>query len=303
MTRPTAVVTGAMSYVGSAVASSLVARGFEVVALTNRRRPIHPDQAPLPSRPLQFEDASALEGALRGAELLVNTYWVRFCRYGASFEQAVANTRTLLGAARAAGVERVVHVSVSNASLGSPLPYYRGKAETERAVRESEMSWAVVRPTLVVGARDILVNNIAYLQRRLPFFAMPGRGAALVQPITLDDTGEVVVDVALSGAQVTVDAAGPEVLSFEALVRAVGAAVGHPRPIVHVPPALALALVWALECWRRDVLLTREEVDGLNAGMLISQEPPRGRTGFSEWLARHGAGLGRTYASERERHF
>jgi uncharacterized protein YbjT (DUF2867 family) len=303
MPLPTAAVTGAMSYIGSAVATSLLARGWDVVALTNRTRPLHPEQPPLPCRPLQFSDRAALVDSLRGAKVLVNTYWVRFSHFGARFDEAVTNTRTLFAAAREAGVERVVQVSVSNASPSSLLPYYRGKAETEEQVRSSGMSWAVVRPTLVVGERDILLNNIAYLLRRFPFFAVPGDGTARVQPVTLEDTGEIVADVALAGREEIVDAAGPEVLTFEELVRAVATAVGRRARIVQLPPALALGLVAVLELFLRDVVLTRQEADGLNAEMLISHQRVRGATPFSTWLAAHGAELGRDYASEWQRHF
>jgi len=298
----TAVVTGALSYTGSAVAKSLFSRDYAVRALTNRRVPINDPGGPVEVHPLQFEDPGALVETMRGADVFVNTYWVRYPYVGTGFERAIANTRVLLDAAREAGVRRVVHVSVSNPSPDSPLGYYRGKAQLEALVREQGLSYAIVRPTLVVGPHDILVNNIAWILRRFPVFAMPGSGGYRVQPVTLDDTGEIIAEAALATQDMIVDAAGPEIMSFEALVRVVGEAIGRRPRIVHVPPGLSLALLRILGRLVREVILSREELDGLMTELLVSQEPPRGTQSVTAWLRDHGPELGRDYASELARH-
>jgi NADH dehydrogenase len=218
------------------------------------------------------------------------------------FDRAVANTRTLLEAAREAGVKRVVHVSVSNPSLDSPLGYYRGKAQAEAIVRSLGVSYAIVRPTLIVGRHDILTNNIAWFLRRFPFFAMPGSGRYRLQPVTLDDTGEILAEAATSAEDLTIDAAGPEVMSFEAYVRAVAAAVGRKARIVYVPPAASLALLRAAGLLVGEVILSREEFEGLATELLVSHEPPRGAQDVREWLNQHGDAIGLRYASEFARH-
>jgi uncharacterized protein YbjT (DUF2867 family) len=300
--RPLAVVTGAFSYTGSAVTRVLLRRGWRVRTLTNRAPSISPLDEPLETRPLRFE-RDLLGAALRSARLLVNTYWVRFPRRGVTFDHAVANTRTLLEAARDAGVPRVAHISVSNPALDSPLAYYRGKAETEQLVRALAPSHAIVRPTLIVGREDILINNIAWFLRRFPFFALPGDGRYRVQPVTLEETGEIVVDAALREESTTVDAAGPEVLSFAEWVRRIAAAVGRRVRLVPVPPCLALALLRGVGCLVRDVILTRQELDWLVSERLVSHEPPLGHASVDAWLREHGSSLGRRYASELDRHF
>jgi NADH dehydrogenase len=299
---PIAVVTGAFSYTGSAAARSLIGRGFTVRTLTNRRQPVHDPGPGIAAYPLQFEDETALIDAMRGARVLVNTYWVRYPYVGVGFERAVANIGVLLAAARQAGVERVVHVSVSNPSLDSPLDYYRGKAQAEELVRGLGLSYAIVRPTLVVGPRDILVNNIAWFLRRLPIFGMPGSGAYRVQPVNLEDTGEIIAEAAMSGEDLTVDAAGPETLSFEELVRAVAVAIGRRARIVHIPPALALLCLRGAGVLVGEVILSRQELDGLMTERLVSHEPPRGQQSVLAWLGEHGGELGTRYASEFARH-
>lgn len=298
-----AVVTGAMSYIGSAAAESLRARGWEIRTLTNRHIPLRPGQPKVPAQPLQFRDRNLLAEALRGADLLVNTYWVRYPYHGVDFEKAVANSRILFESARTAGVARIVHVSVSNPSADSPLAYYAGKARVEEILKETGISHGIVRPTLVVGVEDILLNNIAWVLRHFPFFGLPGSGSYRVQPVTLEDTGEIIADAAEAIGNLTIDAAGPEVLTFEELVRKVGRAIGRPARILHMPPGLALAVLKVVGWFVRDVILTRQEYEGLAAEMLVSREPPRGRTGLEEWLLKNGSALGSRYASEWDRHF
>jgi NADH dehydrogenase len=81
-----------------------------------------------------FEDPRKLAGHLRGTTTLYNTYWVRFPHGDITFERAVANSQTLIGAAREAGVRRIVHVSITNPSKDSPFEYFRGKARVEEMI-------------------------------------------------------------------------------------------------------------------------------------------------------------------------
>ena len=294
-----AVVTGAFSYTGGFIARRLLDDGVRVRTLTRRDDPTSPLHGKVETASLQFGDRAALVASLRGARSLYNTYWVRFERGGTTFDRAVRNSALLFEAAAEAGVERIVHVSVTNPSEDSPLPYFRGKAQVERALAAAGPAYAILRPTLVFGPRDILVNNIAWILRRFPVFVMPGGGNGRVQPVSAEDVAELAVTTAAG----TVDAAGPEEYSFAELVRAVGAAIGCRRPLLHAPPRLALALGALAGAARRDVVLTRDEVEGLEASLLVSHEPPRGRESFRGWLERNGASLGRAYVSELARNF
>jgi uncharacterized protein YbjT (DUF2867 family) len=294
-----AVVTGAFSYTGSFIARRLLADGVRVRTLTRRDDPASPLHGKVETAPLQFADRTALVESLRGARCLYNTYWVRFERGGTTFDRAVRNSALLFEAAAEAGLERIVHVSVSNPSEDSALPYFRGKAQVERALAAAGPAYAIVRPTLVFGPRDILVNNIAWILRRFPVFVLPGDGTGRVQPVSAEDVAELAVTTAAG----TVDAAGPEEYSFAELVRLVGAAIGCRRRLVPAPPRVALALGVVVGAARRDVVLTRDELEGLQASLLVSNEPPRGRDSFRAWLERNGSSLGRTYVSELRRNF
>ncbi|HKZ85612.1 MAG TPA: NAD(P)H-binding protein [Anaerolineae bacterium] len=297
------VVTGAFGYTGKYVARRLLSMGKRVKTLTG-----HPDRpSPFGDRvsvaPFDFDRPEALIESLRGAAALYNTYWVRFDYGSATFEAAVENTKTLFRAAQQAGVRRVVHVSVTNPSEDSPLPYYRGKALLEKALMESGLSYAIVRPTVTFGDEDILINNIAWLLRRFPVFAILGEGDYRVQPIFVEDVAELMVSAGSQSDNLVVDAAGPEVYTFDALVRTIKRAVRSRARIVHLPPRLALFLSQVIGVFVGDVVLTQEEVDGLMGGLLVSSGPLTGRTHLSEWLREHAHTVGAKYASEVKRHF
>ena len=297
------VVTGAFSFTGRAIAEELLERGRKVRTLTRRDAAGDPLAARIERAELQFRDEEALRSALVGVDTLFNTYWVRFAHGTTTFERAVDNTRLLVRAAKSAGARRIVHLSVTNPSLASSLPYFRGKAEVERDVAGSGLSYAIVRPTLVFGPRDILVNNIAWGLRRSPVFPIAGDGTYRVQPISVEDTATICADAAIGEENAVLDAAGPETMSYEELVRLVAAAVGSKARIVHWPARLVLALARATGAVRRDVLLTAEELAGLRASLLVSDEPPLGRASFRSWVAANGEALGRGYVSELARNF
>jgi NADH dehydrogenase len=298
------LVTGAFSYTGARIAEQLLGSGRRVRTLTFHPDRPHSLRTQVDALPYTFNDHVALAQSLAGVTTLYNTYWVRFDHGRASFANAIANSRALFNAAKRAGVDRVVHVSIANPTLDSTLPYYRGKALVELALAETGLPYTIVRPTLVFGGeREILLNNIAWILRKLPLFALPGSGRYRVQPVHVDDVARICVQFAHAEGDVIVDAAGPQTLTFDALVRKIRGVLESRSPILHLPSAVMAAAARALGLLVGDVVLTSEEIGGLTAGLLVSPEPPRGRVAFGDWLTRHGDSIGRTYANELERHF
>lgn len=296
-------VTGAFGYIGRAVAQALLAEGRAVVTFTRRDAGGDPLAARVRSLPQRFDDRAWLAERLRGCEVLYNTYWIRFERHGASFDRAVGRSAHLFEAAREAGVRRIVHVSVTNCREDSPLPYYAGKARVERTLRATGISHAIVRPTLVFGRRDVLVNNIAWCLRRFPFFAIPGHGRYRLQPVHVRDLAGLLVQAGASTTDETFDAAGPDTLNYCDLVLLLRRRLGLRTRVVRLPAGLALGLGRLVGLFVRDVLLTHDELQGLRGELLVSREPPRGVTRLADWLAGVAGELGTRYASEYERHF
>ena len=302
MNSPTDIVTGAFSYSGRFVAAELLDRGRGVRTLTNHPNPNDPLASKIPAQPLDFEDTAALVAALTGADTLYNTYWVRAPRVGVPHTIAVNNTKRLIDAARRAGVRRIVHTSIANPT-GSRLSYYRGKAELEDAVRDCGLSYAIVRPTLLFGEGDVLVNNIAWLLRHLPVFGIPGDGRYRLQPMHVRDHAALLVQTGLETTDEIVDSAGPDIFTFEELVHLLRHAMGLHTLVVHMPPALAMVGATIAGRLTGDMLLTRDELDDLMHDILVSHEPPRGRTRLSDWLQTNADTVGRAYASEVVRHY
>lgn len=295
------VVTGAFGYSGEYIARRLLAAGYKVRTLTNSVARENPFGGAVEVRPYDFDNPYRLATSLEGAAVLYNTYWVRFDRAGFTSSQAVSNTLVMLEAARRAGVKRIVHVSITNPSEDSDLPYFKGKARLEAAVKQSGISFAILRPAVLFGKEDILINNVAWLLRHLPIFGIFGDGTYRIQPIYVDDLAALAV--AQGGLQddIVIDAIGPETFTYKELVETVGRAIGRERPIVRVPPAVGLLAGRLIGIFVRDVVLTREEIQGLMENRLCTDSPPSGTTRLTEWLAQNADQLGRRYSSELAR--
>lgn len=299
----TVVITGAFSYTGKYTTRALLQRGYQIRTLTFHPNRENPFGEQVQVFPYNFDQPDKLRTSLHGASALINTYWVRFPHGRSTFETAVQNTRVLIEAAREAGVKRIVHVSISNPSLHSPLGYYRGKARLEQAVRDSGLSYAILRPTVIFGREDILINNIAWFVRRFPVFGIPGDGRYRVQPIYVKDVADLIVGAVEHEGNYVVDAVGPEIFTFQELVRLIGAKVGRPVREIHIPRLLAYLVTRITGWFVDDVILTWEEYKGLMGGLLVSDKPPSGKTRLSQWLSENRDHVGVQYASELARHF
>ena len=297
------VVTGAFGYTGRYITQRLLAKGITVKTLTGHPNRPDPFGGHVAAIPFNFDKPDELAKSLEGASVLYNTYWVRFTHGATSFDQAVENTKTLVRAAEEAGVSRLVHVSIANADSKSHLPYYRGKGLLEEFIQQSKLSHAIVCPTVIYSLHDVLINNIAWIVRRFPAFGVPGKGDYGIQPIFIDDMADLMVDAGSRGDNMHVDAVGPEIFTFEELARLIAQKINRTVMIMHMPPGLALLASQVIGLFVNDVVLTKEEVSGLMAGLLVSKEPPTGKTKLSEWLTQNADKVGATYASELGRHF
>lgn len=294
----TQVVTGAFGYTGKYITERLLVAGVTVRTLTNSPNRANPFGDRVKVHPFNFDQPDRLAASLEGAEVLYNTYWVRFNHRLFTHAEAVRNTLTLFDAAKRAGVRRIVHTSITNPSEDSPLEYFSGKAVLERALRESGLSHAILRPTVIFGKEDILINNIAWTLRRFPVFGVFGHGNYRLQPIHVEDFADLAVEQAGRMENATIDAIGPETFTYRELVKTIGGIIGCPRPVVSVPEWFGYAAGWAIGKWTGDVTITRDEIEGLMADLLYTTSPPAGKTNLTEWTRKHADTLGRRYASE-----
>lgn len=304
-----AAVTGAWSYLGRHITRELLTQGQTVRTLTSRAVPTDdPFRGAVPAYPLTWE-LPDLTQALEGVDTLYNTYWVRHTRPPighrgpwTSHAAAVAHSRLLIDAAVAAGVSRLVHVSITQPHPESALPYFQGKAQVEAHIRRSGLGYAILRPSCFFGAHDILINNIAFAVRRFPAFFLPGPLGYRIRPIHVRDMAAAMCTYGTAQDDVVRDACGPEQFPFDELVQRMGEWLTGRQPRI-VP--LATSLCWILYQMAgqvlRDTILSRDELVGLSSDLLGSNETPLGTTRLSAWVQENRQRLGVRFQPEPPR--
>ncbi len=294
-------VTGAFGYTGKCIAKKLLAKGHRVITLTNSLHRENPFGESIKAFPFNFDRPEKLVATLRGVEVLYNTYWVRFNHKTFTHADAVRNTQTMFKAAKDAGVKRIVHISITNPSEDSPLEYFREKANLETALKQTGIPYAILRPAIIFGENDILINNIAWALRRFPVIGVFGDGQYRLQPIYVEDLAELAVEQGVSRENRIIDAIGPETFTYKQLVREIGKVIGKNRFIVSVPPIIGFYASWLAGKIVRDKILTKEEIRGLMTEKLYVESSPAGNTKLTEWAEQHADTLGLKYSNELAR--
>jgi uncharacterized protein YbjT (DUF2867 family) len=287
-------VTGAYGFSGRYIARRLLDLKHDVITLTNSPHRGNPFGESVKAFPYSFSKPYELKNSLCRVDVLINTYWVRFDRPPYfSFAQAVANAKALIDAAKRAGVRRLIHISITNPDSSSDLPYFRGKAEIEEHIKQTGLSHAILRPAVLFGKEDILINNIAWALRTVPVFGIYGDGLYRLQPIYVDDLAAAAVARVEGETNETVDAIGPETFRYRELVEMIAREIGSRALIVSMPPMLAFQGVRVLGWMVGDVINTRDEVKGLMQERLYVDSPPLGTTKLTDWVRAHCEKIGR----------
>jgi len=301
MSEPVHVVTGAFGYSGRWIARELLSRGKKVRTLTNAKGRDDPFQGRVEVLPIDFTNHESLVTSLKDADVLYNTYWVRYKdpKGGYAHDIAVENIRRLFLAAEEAGVKRVVHFSVAHPHKAPDWSYFRGKVEVEKILTESNLSYSILRPTVFFGGkRDVLINNMSWLIRKFPVFGIFGMGNYPIQPIHIEDVARVAVDQGESVEDSVLDVAGPETFTYREYVTLIAKSIGVRRLIIPVPPIVGWSFGKLVGLFLQDRVITRAEIKGLMRGLMATDASPLGRIKFSEWVAVNGAGLGANYHND-----
>jgi uncharacterized protein YbjT (DUF2867 family) len=303
MRHETCVVTGAFGYTGKYIATRLLDNGYKVKTLTNSINRSNPFNGDIESYPYNFNDLDELISTLKGTSILFNNYWVRFNHKDFSYSDAIDNSLVLFEAAKQAGIKKIVHISITNPSDDSPFEYFRGKAILENALIESGIPYVILRPAVIFGIEDILINNIAWFLRKFPIFGVFGSGDYKLQPIYVKDLAELAVEGSKIYENRIIDAIGPETYSYRELVQQISKGLGLSRPIISIPPQMGYLLGKLTGIIIRDVIITREEIKGLMANLLYTESKPTGRTKFSDWIKQNTETIGIRYSNELNRRY
>ena len=296
-------MTGAFGYTGRWIAHQLLDEGKRVRTLTNAVGRDDPFDGQVEVHPLDFQNREALVESLRGADVLYNTYWVRYNHHSKQFDHEIAtdNCRLIFEAAKEAGVRRVVFFSVAHPEQAPKWSYFRGKVITEKTLRDCGISHAIVRPTVLFGGgRNVLVNNIAWMLRYIPVFGLFGWGNYSIQPIHVRDVARIAIELGARDDDITRDVAGPETFIYKDFIKLIAQSMGVRRLLVPMPAIVAWLAGRAMGLFLRDMIITRAEIRGLMQGLVASEEEPLGEISFSEWVAEKGPELGRHYHNDLE---
>lgn len=294
-------VTGAFGYSGKSIARRLLNDGHEVITLTNSWKRKNPFGDRIKAHPFHFDEPEKLTESLQGVSVLYNTYWVRFNHKAFTFAEAVRNTETMFRAAKEAGVQKIVHVSITNPSANSPLEYFSGKARLEQALMDSGISCSILRPGVLFGKEDILINNIAWAVRHIPLAIVFGDGEYKLQPMHVDDLAALAVQQGKETGNSIINAIGPETFTYRELLTTVAEIINKRRPVVSVPPAIGHLTGWVAGKFLNDVLITRDEIKGLMDNLLYVDSPPTGKTKLTDWAKENADSLGWKYSNELTR--
>lgn len=295
------IVTGAFGYSGKYITKRLLDAGYQVSTLTNSMGRSNPFGDKIRIFPFNFDNPEKLIDSLREVSVLYNTYWVRFNHLDFTHSLAVNNTLKLFDAAKKAGVKRIIHVSITNPSENSNLEYFKGKEKLESALIGSGMPYTILRPAVLFGKEDILINNIAWFLRKFPIFGVFGNGNYRLQPIYVEDLAKLAIDYGQKTENYVINAIGPETFTYRELVEEIGRAIGKQKPIISISPKIGHFVGYIVGKITGDVVITKEEIEGLMADLLYVDSQPSGWTKLSTWLRENSSSLGIRYSNELAR--
>ncbi len=257
MAEKVVAIAGASGFIGRAIARRL-AKMPELRVRALSRSPGRAQER-LPLAGIEFVRAEVTEpaslvDALRGADAIVNAvqfegYPVENPKRGLTFERIdFGGTTALLAAAKQVGVNQFIYISGAAADENATHPGFRAKGKAERAIRESGLAYTIFRPSLVYGPEDKVLNGFAKLLAYAPVFAVPGTGQQKVQPVLVDDLAEcVALALKAKGRDATFEVGGPDLMTFDEMIRIVMEVTRRRRPIVHLPERLMRAGAGVLE--------------------------------------------------------
>ena len=262
------LVTGATGFVGTRVVHALRAALLPVRCLVRQRsQAAHLEAWGCELVTGDVTDRDALARAVDGCEAVVHLVSI-IAGKPADFDRVMTvATRDLVAASSKSGVRRLVLMSaIGGGEPGSSeVPYYAAKAQMELAVRDSELSYAILRPSFVFGRTGGVLPRFVRIVRYLPATPVPGPGTQRIQPIWVDDLARAVLLALDREESLVVELGGPDVVTWNELWRRIARQLGRRRPLVHIPVPLLRPQAALLELLP-DPPLTRDQLRMLELG-------------------------------------
>ncbi len=279
------LVLGGTGFVGRSVIEKLVQRnggGNGRITVPSRRPQRAAALRSLPTVELvdaSVHDEPSLGRLLKGQDAVINLVAILHGSVAEFKTVHVDLVERLARMARTFDVQRLVHVSALGVNTAEPARapsnYLRSKSEGEALLRRLAPSATVLRPSVIFGAEDRLLNLFAGLQAMAP--VMPLAGAqAMFQPVWVEDVATAIVrsldDERAPG--LTLECTGPDRYSLADLVRCAGRWSGHARPVLPLPAAIGRLQAWVFEHAPGPTLMSRDNLDSLRVPNVATGELP-----------------------------
>lgn len=274
-------ITGGTGFIGGHLARDLVGRGHEVVLIARGIEAPHPALRSLDHTTFlqaNVTETEKLAATFAGCDAIADCAGTATEDGSQTYRQAhVDGARSVVGAARQAGVERLVLLSYLRARPGVDSPYLTTKWEGEEIVRASGLDYTVIKAGLVYGRGDHLLHRLGKVLRRMPVSATVGLREKTVRLVAVDDLVRVLSAALLEHrlSDETVAVVGPEEVPFSAVAKRIAAAMGKRIVVVPFPVAAQRLLAWVSH-FMPEPLISRSQVDMLADG--ISQPLADSRT-------------------------
>lgn len=275
------LVLGGTGFVGRSVCEKLVERqggaGRGIVVPTRRLgHGRHLQMLPgLQLVEADLHDDAQLARLVAGCDAVVNLVAVLQGDEQRFRHVHVELPRRVAAACRTAGVKRLVHVSALGVAEDAPSQYLRSKAQGEKVLKEAGLDLTVLRPSLIFGAHDRLLNLFAAMQAVAPLVPLAGADSRY-QPVWVDDVARAVVrcldDPSTIGQ--TYECAGPDVLTLRQIVQSAGRWAGHPRAVIGLPGTLATLQAVAMELLPGEPLMSRDNLASMRVPNVASGTLP-----------------------------
>jgi len=266
-------VTGATGFVGRHLAAALAVNGDVVVPISRGNR------GPT-ATPVNVTDADALTAAFSGCDVVVHLAGINFEREQSFIDAHVRGTRSVVGAAKRAGVPRVVMLSFLGARPDCGSPYHETKWEAEEIVRHSGLAYTIVKAGMIVGDGDHGLDSLARSIATIPMFATLPR--TIVAPVAVDDVVRI-LDAAAHGRldSCTVAAVGPDAMSLARMAWIVAGSLDRPLVVFATPLVVHRAIARVGEHIMRVPLVSRAQLTMLRENIV---EPATNVDPLPAWL-------------------
>jgi uncharacterized protein YbjT (DUF2867 family) len=273
----TVVVFGGTGFLGRHVVRRLSTRPLAVRIASRHPQRVRDlfrgSNAQLEPVAADIHDERSVASSLAGTQAAVNAVSLYVEHRAETFQAVhVAGAERLARLARAAGVERLIHISGIGADAASPSAYIRSRGQGERAVRSAFPEATLFRPSVMFGPDDAFLTTILGLLRRLPVYPMFGHGQTRLQPVHVEDVAEAVARVIERGDSPgsTFECGGPRVLSYDELIATVARAARLQARRIPVPFAVWHGLARLAEMLPY-AALTRNQVELMEIDTVASQ--------------------------------